>query len=124
LRHLIFPVLFAVFVALAFVQKARACNVTDATGLISTIPDAPARVFAAGSPASVLLCALATEAMVGWLRAPRARLTCRSCCRSPMICAIDRTFAASVTGPADWQAAPAVAARSNAPIWRWPFGRS
>jgi hypothetical protein len=115
--------LFAVFVALAFVQKARACNVTDATGLISTIPDAPARVFAAGSPASVLLCALATEAMVGWLRAPRARLTCRSCCRSPMICAIDRTFAASVTGPADWQAAPAVAARSNALIWLWPFGR-
>jgi iron complex transport system substrate-binding protein len=70
-RHLIFPVVFAVIVALAFVQEARARDVKDATGRTVTIPDAPVRVFAAGPPASVLLYALAPEAMVGWVRAPR-----------------------------------------------------
>ncbi|MGC9419642.1 MAG: ABC transporter substrate-binding protein [Rhodovulum sp.] len=72
LRHIIFPFVLAVLVALAFVQEARARDIVDATGRTVTIPDAPARVFAAGPPASVLLYALAPEAMVGWVRAPRA----------------------------------------------------
>lgn len=46
-------------------------DVTDATGRKVTIPDNPARVFAAGPPASVLLYALKPEAMVGWVKAPK-----------------------------------------------------
>lgn len=70
-RHLIVPALIAALLALAFVQEARAREIVDATGRTVTIPDAPARVFAAGPPASVLLYALAPERMVGWVRAPR-----------------------------------------------------
>ena len=51
--------------------KKRAREIVDATGRTVTIPDAPARVFAAGPPASVLLYAVAPETMVGWVRAPR-----------------------------------------------------
>lgn len=65
LRRLIYPVFFAVLLALAFIQEARAREDKDATGRSVTIPDAPARVLAAGPPASVLLHALAPEAMVG-----------------------------------------------------------
>ena len=71
-RDLIFPIILALSMALAFVQEARARDIVDATGRTVTIPDAPARVFAAGPPASVLLYALAPETMVGWTRAPRA----------------------------------------------------
>ncbi|MFN3293342.1 MAG: hypothetical protein ACK4S2_12605 [Gemmobacter sp.] len=70
-RGLIAPAVLAILMALAFVHEARARDVVDATGRTVTIPDAPARVFAAGPPASVLLYALAPEAMVGWVRAPR-----------------------------------------------------
>lgn len=50
---------------------AQAKEVTDATGRTVTVPDSPARVFAAGPPASVLLYVLKPEAMVGWVRAPQ-----------------------------------------------------
>ncbi len=46
--------------------------VTDATGREVVVPTDPARVFAAGPPASALLYVLKPEAMVGWVRAPRA----------------------------------------------------
>lgn len=45
--------------------------VTDAAGRSVSLPENPARVFAAGPPASVLLYALKPEAMVGWVRAPK-----------------------------------------------------
>ena len=47
-------------------------TVTDATGREVLVPASPARVFAAGPPASVLLYALKPEAMVGWVMAPKA----------------------------------------------------
>lgn len=46
-------------------------TVTDATGREVQVPANPARVFAAGPPASTLLYVLKPEAMVGWVRAPR-----------------------------------------------------
>lgn len=46
-------------------------TVTDATGREVQAPTNPARVFAAGPPASTLLYVLKPEAMVGWVRAPR-----------------------------------------------------
>ncbi len=70
-RGLTLPVLLVLLFALAFVHEVRAREIVDATGRTVTIPDAPARVFAAGPPASVLLYALAPETMVGWVRAPR-----------------------------------------------------
>lgn len=45
--------------------------VTDATGREVLVPANPARVFAAGPPASTLLYTLKPEAMVGWVRAPK-----------------------------------------------------
>lgn len=51
-------------------MPAAAREVTDATGRTVTVPDQPARVFAAGPPAAVLLHALAPEKMIGWVRAP------------------------------------------------------
>lgn len=45
--------------------------VADATGAEVTVPEAPARVFAAGPPAAVLLYTLKPDAMVGWVRAPK-----------------------------------------------------
>lgn len=55
----------------ALALPALAKTVTDATGRIVTVPDNPARVFAAGPPASVLLYALKPEAMLGWVKAPK-----------------------------------------------------
>lgn len=52
---------------------AAAREVTDATGRSVTVPDHPARVFAAGPPAAVLLYALAPETMIGWVRKPTER---------------------------------------------------
>jgi iron complex transport system substrate-binding protein len=46
-------------------QSASARDIVDATGRAVAVPDAPARVFAAGPPASVLLYALKPEAMIG-----------------------------------------------------------
>ncbi|MFV0359249.1 iron ABC transporter substrate-binding protein [Tropicimonas sp.] len=54
------------------VTAAPAREITDATGRVVTVPDDPERVFAAGPPAAVLLYMLKPEAMVGWVRAPRA----------------------------------------------------
>ncbi len=47
-------------------------TITDATGREVLVPANPAKVFAAGPPASVLLYALKPEAMVGWVMAPKA----------------------------------------------------
>jgi iron complex transport system substrate-binding protein len=44
---------------------------TDATGRTVAVPVDPARVFAAGPPAAVLLYALKPQAMVGWVRPVR-----------------------------------------------------
>jgi iron complex transport system substrate-binding protein len=58
--------------ALAFMGgPAGAADVTDASGRRVAVPDNPARVFAAGPPASVLLYALKPQAMIGWSRPPR-----------------------------------------------------
>lgn len=57
-----------VFPAFAFDGRI----VTDDTGREIAVPANPARVFAAGPPAVVLLYALKPEAMVGWVRAPKA----------------------------------------------------
>ena len=46
-------------------------TVTDATGREVQVPVNPAKVFAAGPPASTLLYVLKPEAMVGWVRAPK-----------------------------------------------------
>ena len=46
-------------------------TITDATGRELSVPGAPARVFAAGPPAAVLLYALKPQAMVGWVSAPK-----------------------------------------------------
>ena len=54
-------------------QGAFAREVTDATGRTVTIPDAPARVFAAGPPAATLLYTLSPDKMIGWVRAPKDR---------------------------------------------------
>ena len=43
----------------------------DATGRDVLVPENPARVFAAGPPASTLLYVLKPDSMVGWVRAPR-----------------------------------------------------
>jgi iron complex transport system substrate-binding protein len=52
-------------------SPAGAAEFTDATGRSVAIPDDPARVFAAGPPANVMLYVLKPEAMIGWVRAPR-----------------------------------------------------
>ncbi len=52
------PALFATLLLLASAPLAQARDVVDATGRTVTVPDAPASVFAAGPPASVLLYAL------------------------------------------------------------------
>ncbi|NGM45491.1 iron ABC transporter substrate-binding protein [Rhodobacter sp. SGA-6-6] len=44
---------------------------TDATGRDVLVPENPARVFAAGPPASTLLYVLKPDSMVGWVRAPK-----------------------------------------------------
>ncbi|MDK8873523.1 iron ABC transporter substrate-binding protein [Paracoccus sp. SSJ] len=66
--------LVGALLAAAFALPAPAFEgrtVTDATGRTMQIPTDPARVFAAGPPAAVLLYALKPEAMVGWVSAPK-----------------------------------------------------
>ncbi|WP_156389545.1 iron ABC transporter substrate-binding protein [Methylobacterium sp. Leaf465] len=43
---------------------------TDAAGRTVAVPERPARILAAGPPASVLLYTLAPDRMVGWIRSP------------------------------------------------------
>lgn len=71
-RRILTIAVIALAMLLAGILPALAREITDATGRTVTVPDAPARVFAAGPPAAVLLYALAPETMVGWVRAPRA----------------------------------------------------
>lgn len=71
LRGLGAPFLLILVLLLGLAQAARAREIVDATGRTVTVPDAPARVFAAGPPAAVLLYALAPDRMLGWVRAPR-----------------------------------------------------
>src|SRR5262245_61467642 len=52
------------------IDLAAARSVTDSAGRVVEIPDAIARVHAAGPPASTLLYTLAPQ-KIGWLRAPR-----------------------------------------------------
>lgn len=47
-------------------------NLSDATGREVQIPASPERVFAAGPPAATLLYTLKPQAMVGWVREPKA----------------------------------------------------
>ncbi|MDO5640849.1 MAG: ABC transporter substrate-binding protein [Paracoccus sp. (in: a-proteobacteria)] len=63
--------LTAAALALATAFPATANTITDATGRQVEIPDNPARVFAAGPPAAVLLYTLKPEAMIGWVRGLR-----------------------------------------------------
>ncbi|WP_138466674.1 ABC transporter substrate-binding protein [Poseidonocella sp. HB161398] len=61
----------AILLWAALAAAAAAREITDATGRSVTVPDSPARVFAAGPPAAVLLYVLKPEAMLGWTRAPK-----------------------------------------------------
>jgi iron complex transport system substrate-binding protein len=49
---------------------AEARPFTDAAGRVVEVPERPARILAAGPPASVLLYTLAPDRMVGWIRSP------------------------------------------------------
>jgi iron complex transport system substrate-binding protein len=51
-------------------DSAEAKPFTDSGGRRVDIPDKVERVFPAGPPASVALCALAPDKMLGWSRAP------------------------------------------------------
>lgn len=62
----------SLFLLWLMVNAGNARDIADATGRHVTIPDAPTRVFAAEPSTNVLLYALKPEAMVGWVRAPRA----------------------------------------------------
>lgn len=64
-------ILAAALLALAALPALADRAITDATGREVTVPDDPARVFAAGPPAAVLLYMLKPQAMVGWVAAPR-----------------------------------------------------
>lgn len=59
------------FAAAAPVAPAGAEPITDSAGRSVEIPPDPARVFAAGPPAAILLYVLKPEAMLGWPRALR-----------------------------------------------------
>ncbi|MCJ2034923.1 iron ABC transporter substrate-binding protein [Methylobacterium sp. J-068] len=50
--------------------QAEARPFTDAAGRVVEVPERPARILAAGPPASVLLYTLAPDRMVGWIRGP------------------------------------------------------
>jgi iron complex transport system substrate-binding protein len=63
--------LLAVLALLAAAPLA-AREVTDSAGRRVDVPAAPAKVFAAGPPASILLYVLKPEALTGWPRAPYA----------------------------------------------------
>lgn len=64
-------ILSAALLALAALPALAERSITDATGREVTVPDDPARVFAAGPPAAVLLYTLKPDAMVGWVTAPK-----------------------------------------------------
>lgn len=51
---------------------AETRSLTDASGRVIDLPADPQRVFAAGPPAATLLYTLKPDAMIGWVRAPRA----------------------------------------------------
>lgn len=51
---------------------AQTRTITDSAGRKGVLPDRISRVFVAGPPASVLIYALAPDAMVGWMRQPTA----------------------------------------------------
>lgn len=76
MRHL-FPaalkgaLLAAALTAGAAPASAEQHSYIDATGRDIAVPADPARVFAAGPPAAVLLYTLKPQAMIGWVRAPK-----------------------------------------------------
>lgn len=65
LRGLAAPLALIVVLLLGLAQAALAREIVDTTGRTVTVPDAPARVFAARPPAAVPLWALKPEAIVG-----------------------------------------------------------
>lgn len=71
-RTLLKALALAAGLALAFPAQAQTRTVVDSAGRSVEVPEAPARVLAAGPPASVLLYAVAPEKMVGWVREPSA----------------------------------------------------
>ncbi len=63
------PVLLLLLLPPAWAQDATR-TITDSAGRRVEIPDRISRVLAAGPPASILLCTLAPERMIGWARMP------------------------------------------------------
>lgn len=61
---------FFVLACLRIGTPAEARPFTDAAGRVVEVPERPARILAAGPPASVLLYSLAPDRMVGWIRSP------------------------------------------------------
>lgn len=72
MKFSVFGALLAATLLVAPALAFEGRSVQDATGREVLVPADPARVFAAGPPAAVLLYALKPEAMVGWVRAPKA----------------------------------------------------
>lgn len=66
----IFVVSLLVPACLRIGSPAEARPFTDAAGRVVEVPERPARILAAGPPASVLLYTLAPDRMVGWIRSP------------------------------------------------------
>lgn len=64
-------VIAAALLMLAALPALAERSITDTTGREVTIPENPARVFAAGPPAATLLYTLKPDAMVGWVSAPK-----------------------------------------------------
>ena len=64
-------VIAAALLTLAALPALAERSITDTTGREVTIPENPARVFAAGPPAATLLYTLKPDAMVGWVSAPK-----------------------------------------------------
>ncbi len=60
---------FAPALVLTFAAPAWARTVTDSAGRVVEGPDEVETVFAAGPPASVLVCVMKPEALTGWPRA-------------------------------------------------------
>ncbi len=60
----------SLLVAVALAPVARAAEVVDATGRSVTIPDQVHRIIPAGPPATVLVLAVAPDAMLGWPHRP------------------------------------------------------
>lgn len=72
MKHLRPAALALALLALPALAFDAVRTITDATGRAVEIPVSPERVFAAGPPASTLLYVLKPEAMIGWVRAPKA----------------------------------------------------